>query len=421
MELIRTSLLTGTSTAIKLAAAFIVNKVVAVVAGPPGLALIGQVQNISSVLQGLSSSLFNTAAVKYSAEWKEQSVRLHDFLGLSYTLLLWVTLGVGSACLSLSHWLADVFLGDGALWWVFALLGLAVPVFALNNLVLSVLNGLGQVGKLTAYNIGQSLLGLTVAAGLPLAFGLRGALAATVLASSVVMILLLPELRRHPWLKRRRVSWTRDRDTMRRLSSYAVMAVATAVCAPCAQLFARDWILSRCSLAEAGYWQGLMRFSGAYLAFFTATLGVYYLPRFSALAAEGVVRELKRGYALLLPSVALLFSAMWLMRSWLVPLLFSREFRPMEGLLAYQLIGDFLKIGSWVMSYVMLAKGRTLLFVVSEVLFNVIYAVCVVLFVGNDGSGGAAGAVKAWILLYALYWLFLGSVLRVVLRESGKS
>lgn len=421
MELIRTSLLTAISTAIKLVSAFAINKVIAVVAGPAGMALIGQVQGVASILQGTSSGLFSTAAVKHSAEWKDQPARREKFLSLSYTLAFWLTLAVGIATGLLSWWLAGMLLDDHRYWWVFALLGVSIPLFATNNLILSVINGLGDVKKLTALNVAQSIFGLILSVGLPLLFGLSGALAATVLASTIVFILLLPELRRHPWLKLRTIRLAEDKLDFDRLKSFALMAIASAICTPLAQLIVRAWIVEHCSVQEAGYWQGLMRLSTAYLMFFTTTLSVYYLPKFSSLGADGIKRELVRGYSLLLPVLAVLFVGIWLARGWLISLLFSAEFAPMESLLSYQLLGDFLKIGSWVMAYLMLARARTVLYITSEIGFNVLYVGLSMKLVGSSGSGGVRGAVIAWIVLYATYWLFLLVSLPGLLRENRQT
>jgi len=162
-----------------------------------------------------------------------------------------------------------------------------------------------------------------------------------------------------------------------------------------------------------------MRLSSAYLMFFTATLSVYFLPKFSSLDPSGVVRELKRGYALILPVLAGGFFLIWLARGWLVPMLFSPQFQPMKDLLAYQLTGDFLKIGSWIMSFVMLARAKTGLFIVSEIIFNTLYVGLSTALVGAGGEGGARGALVAWIVLYALYWAFVAAALPRMLSGGG--
>jgi PST family polysaccharide transporter len=45
MTLIKTSVLTGISTIIKVISAFVINKVIAIYVGPSGLAIVGQLQN----------------------------------------------------------------------------------------------------------------------------------------------------------------------------------------------------------------------------------------------------------------------------------------------------------------------------------------------------------------------------------------
>jgi len=419
MNLIRTSLLTGTSTVIKVAAGFVTNKVVAVIAGPPGMALIGQVQNVSSILQNISSGIFGTAVVKYTAEWRDDPVRREAFLRLSFTIAFWASLAVGGFTAGISYVLARWLLKAPEYWWVFALLGALLPVFSINSLVLSVINGLGDVRRLTVINIAQSIVGLGVSVALPWCFGLAGALASAVLAATVIFVILLPELRRHAWLRLGRLAWEGDRENLRRLGNFALMAVVSGLCAPVAQIAVRGWIIQRCSADEAGYWQALMRLSSAYLMFFTTTLSVYFLPKFSSLDPSGVVRELKRGYALILPVLAGGFFLIWLARGWLVPMLFSPQFQPMKDLLAYQLTGDFLKIGSWIMSFVMLARAKTGLFIVSEIIFNTLYVGLSTALVGAGGEGGARGALVAWIVLYALYWAFVAAALPRMLSGGG--
>lgn len=394
-----------------------INKVIAVVAGPAGMALIGQVQNVASILQGASSGLFTNAVVKHTAEWRDRPERRQRFLTLSYTLVFWITIAVGTATFTGSWFLARSLLSDTEYWWVFALLGMTIPILASNNLVLSVINGSAEIKKLTAINIVQSVVGLVIAVSLPLAFGLSGALAATVLASAVVFVVLLPELKAHTWMRLRRVDLKADSDNLSRLKGFALMALTSAICAPLAQILVRKWIVEQCSIEEAGYWQALMRFSSSYLNFFTTTLSVYFLPRFSYLKCSEIAAELGKAYRTLLPIIALIFIGIWSFREQLVTLLFSVEFAAIASLLIYQLVGDFMKIGSWLLAYVMLGQSKTRLFVVSEILFSAVYVGSAMFFVGRDGGGGVKGALLAWIVTYTGYWIFLWAAMRDTLSE----
>lgn len=407
MDLIRTGLLTAVATAIRLLASFATNKVVAVVAGPGGMALLGQVHNCMGILQGLSGGLFGTAAVKYTAEWKDEPDRLNPFLGLTFTLCLWLSIAIGMAISLGCAWLSRLLLNDVGYWWVFVCVGLSAPLLSANHLMLSVLNGLGEIRRLTAVNIAQSVLGLGVSVGLPLLFGVNGAMAAVALSSAVAFGILAPRIRQSVWSRVQVIRFAEQRENLARLGRFALMAGVSGVCAPLAQVLVRECLIDRCSVTQAGYWQALMRLSGAYLAFFTSTLSVYFLPRFSALGSDRIMVELRRGYAVLLPLLLLLFAGIWGLRGKLVPLLFTSEFGPIRDLLAYQLVGDFLKISSWIIAYLMLAKARVWLYIGSELFFSSLYVGLALLLVGSDGSGGTRGALFAWIAVYAVYWVFL--------------
>ena len=55
MTLIKTSVLTGISTVIKLVSAFVINKVIAIYIGPAGLAIVGQLQSFTSIITTFSN------------------------------------------------------------------------------------------------------------------------------------------------------------------------------------------------------------------------------------------------------------------------------------------------------------------------------------------------------------------------------
>ena len=93
---------------------------------------------------------------------------------------------------------------------------------------------------------------------------------------------------------------------------------------------------------------------------------------------------------------------MKLHRDWIITLLFSHAFMPMRDLLLWQMIGDSLKIGSWILAYLMLSKAMTKLFVTTEILFALssmgLTYVCSKVF-------GFEGVSIAHLVNYALYWL----------------
>lgn len=67
-RLLKVSVLTGMLTLLRMFAGFIVAKVVAIYTGPSGLALLGQIQNIITGLNGIINAPVSSGIVKYTAQ-----------------------------------------------------------------------------------------------------------------------------------------------------------------------------------------------------------------------------------------------------------------------------------------------------------------------------------------------------------------
>jgi PST family polysaccharide transporter len=84
-------------------------------------------------------------------------------------------------------------------------------------------------------------------------------------------------------------------------------------------------------------------------------------------------------------------------------LLFTPDFVAANALYGPQLLGDVIKIASFVLSYLMLAKAMTRLFVLSECVFAGTYLLLVYVFTAHFG---VVGAMYAFAVNYLLYLAF---------------
>ena len=78
MSLVKTSLLNGIAVAVKLASALVLNKVLAVYVGPAGYAIIGQFQNVVSILVSLAGGLVATGVTKSTAQHFDDEAKQHQ-------------------------------------------------------------------------------------------------------------------------------------------------------------------------------------------------------------------------------------------------------------------------------------------------------------------------------------------------------
>ncbi len=98
-----------------------------------------------------------------------------------------------------------------------------------------------------------------------------------------------------------------DFDSSSKLLKYGLMTMVSCLILPIVQIIIRNYLGTHLSWQEAGYWQGMMRISDAYLAVITATLSVYYLPTLSALQTkEEIKKEVILSYKTIFPAIIIL-------------------------------------------------------------------------------------------------------------------
>jgi len=161
-------------------------------------------------------------------------------------------------------------------------------------------------------------------------------------------------------------------------------------------------------LVDAGYWQGIIYISDAYLLIVAMSLKVYYLPRLSEIDNnKELLSEILSGYKIILPIVTIMALIIFLLKIFIINALFTEEFHPMVELFKWQLIGDVFKISSWLLSYVILAKSMTKVFVYTEIIFTTLFVVLSILFMEYFGLIGVTYAYSLNYIFYLLTMIFI--------------
>lgn len=401
MNLVKTSLLNGVAVGIKMLTLLGLNKVLAVYVGPAGYAAIGQFQNALQLITTFTGGAISNGVIKYTAEYHEnpeQQLKLWKTAG-SVTVLC--SLIVAILITVFHRHLALIFLKDESLGSVFLWFAGGVVFFSLNTLLLAILNGKKEILLYVTANIFGSLLSLVITYSLATNYGLFGALVALVIYQSISFISTIVLCLRSTWFNIGSLFGYPHRATLRNLGGYFLMAVASAVCVPLGQVLVRNHLADTFGWEVAGYWEAMWRLSAAYLLLVTTTLSVYYLPRLAELKTGIEIRsEILSGYRLILPVAVVAGLCMYLFRDIIVSILFTSEFYPVRDLFLGQVVGDSLKICSWIIAYVMLSKAMVKLFIFTEILSCLSFFLLSVAF---TNMWGVKYITWAYAANYALY------------------
>jgi PST family polysaccharide transporter len=409
LTLIKTSLLNAIAVGLRMLTLLGINKILAVYVGPAGYAAFGQFQNVIQMIITLASGGINTGVTKYTAEYQDNEVQQHKVWQTAGLISLIGSLVISALLLIYSENLALRFLGDPKFKTVFIWFSATLILFVFNTLLLSILNGKKDISRYVLANIFGSVLALCTTAVMVVNWGLLGALIALTLYQSLAFFATLILCLGTTWFSWKNLTGPIDWGVAKNLAKYTAMALTSAATVPISHILIRDHLGQTFGWEAAGYWEAMWRMSGAYLMLATTTLSVYYLPKLSELKnGKEIKNEIISGCRIILPVCIIISLFIYYFRNYIIITLFSDLFLRMEALFFWQLIGDIIKISSWLFAYVMISKSMTVIYITSEIIFCISFYLLVIIFTEKYGL---EGAVFAYSLNYLFYLIIISKII----------
>ena len=405
-DIFKISFLNAIAVFIKMLTGFVSIKAVAYLLGPlgpMGIAMLGQLNNFTNILLAVSNGGINNGITRYVAEYSGSEKRHQLFLGTAFwiTAVLSVLTGL-TLIIGAGFWSREI-LKDQQYKSVFYIFGCTIILYAFNTLLISVINGFKEFKKYVVANILGSLIGLLFTIILAVNFGIYGALISAVTYQSVVFVLTLLLVLNTRWFKVKEITRKFSKTAAVKLGHYSLMALVTAIVMPMSQLVVRGYISHHISLKDAGLWEGINRVSNMYLMVFATSLSVYYLPRLTELKIQQDLRkEVFSVYKMVIPLLLIFSVVLFTGRDLIINILFTHEFSGMRDLFTFQVLGDFFKLASWVLAYMLIAKSMTKTYILMEFVSSLSQAGLSVLFINFYGTTGATIGYAAGHFIYLL-------------------
>lgn len=405
-RLLTVTVFTGMLTLLRMGAGFIVAKVVAIYAGPTGLAMLGQLQSISSGLSGLVSAPVGNGLIRYTAEHHDKGyISCIPWWRASVRWVVIILLFTVPFILFYSRYLSLWLFGNSDFSLYISIMGIMLPLTALGTLINSVVNGQKRYKRYVLLGMLSVIVSSSLMVFLIIYKGLSGALTAISIQSGVTGMMLLLLSLKEPWLKFSNWWGYTEWKYNKAISGYILMAVTTALTVPTSMIIIRNILIHYVGWEGAGHWQAVWKISETYLAVLTIALGTYYLPKLSAIKNIHSVRiEVLNTAKVIIPISILLALGVYIFRDVILYLLFTSEFKSARYLFLVQLCGDVVKISSWLFAYPMLSRGDTKWYISTEIIFSISFVLFVWIFVHLFGLHGAN---YAYLFNYTIYFILM--------------
>ncbi|AXG74944.1 O-antigen translocase [Flavobacterium arcticum] len=394
------------SVLIKIAGGLLASKMIAVFIGPSGLALVGNFRNFIRQVEVFGTLGFENGIIKYIAENENDNKKKERVITTVFYSVFATIIVLSLLLLFFAGYLSELFFGKEHEYnWIFRVMILALPWYIGNIIFVSILNGLSRYKEVIKINIWGNITGVLLSAVLIWQLRVSGALLGLVISPSLMFFisffLLRKQLGSFSFLSIKNF----DKSILRGLSSYSLMSLVTTAIGPVVAISIRTHLIDNYSGNEAGFWEAINRISFFYLMFVSTLLTVYFFPKLSSAKTDKETgRVFWSYYKTIVPVFGLGLVLIFVLKNFIVRLLFNEDFSPMTNLFLWQLVGDFFKVCAFILGYEFFAKKMTKEFIITDVMSYVILYFSSHYLIKLYGS---EGAVMGHAITYFVYLLVL--------------
>nr|WP_321453719.1 oligosaccharide flippase family protein [uncultured Carboxylicivirga sp.] len=380
-------------------------KLVAVIAGPGGMAIISQLQSFLQLCVNTSGAGINNGVIKYISDNRNNPNRINIITSTSSLIVILLSITIGIINILLSKEISIILFDTPNYHEIIQFSWIYIMTTTLFNLILALINGLQKLNIYILLNLIYFISGFLIMATTLYCYNLHTALWAllfqSTLASFIAILILIKTLP----LKKPLFS----RLIIRRLSNFSIMSLTAAIITPTTTILIRNIIINTLSIKDAGIWDGVNKISSSFIGFATLPFAYYFLPTFTRLnKSSEIKKEIKNSYLVIIPILLFSSAFIFIFRHQIIHILLSNNFVDVALIIKWQLLGDIFHVLSWVLGLLLIVKERTKTYVLTELTSAVILTLLSILLINKLGISGSTLAyflekLFTFIILYVIY------------------
>ena len=416
-EILSSTAWIGGSSVINVGIGVIRTKAMAMLLGPAGFGLMGMLTSIADLTRSIAEMGLNSAGVRQIAEASSSGDR--DRIARTVAVLRLTALGLGTVgaamLLTLAAPVANLTFGDYVHTSAVALVSLAVFFRLVSDAQGALLQGLRRVADVAKVNVLSALIGTV--ASVPLVYWLReeGVALALVIVAATAAAASWWYSRKLQIASPSSLTMTEAKQEVKALLSLGVALMVSGMLTMGAAYVVRLLLVQDHGLEDAGLYQAAWTLGGLCVGFVLQSMGTDFYPRLVGVAQDHeacnrLVDEQTRASVLLASAGVLATIAL---SPVLVSLLYSNQFREAAPALRWICLGMALRVLSWPMGFILVARGERGLFFATELAWTIV----------NLGLSWwliqRYGAIGAGIAFFASYVFHLALLYPIVRRRTG--
>jgi O-antigen/teichoic acid export membrane protein len=364
-QILKSSGLIGSSQLINIGFRIVRTKAMALLLGPSGVGLLSLYSSISDMATLLAGMGLNSSGVRQIAE----AVATGDTRRVARTVttlrrvaLLVGTIG-GLSLVALCMPVSRATFGNDQHATQVILLSLAVFLTAVAGAQTALVQGMRRIADLARLSVSGALFGTILSVTIVYLFRQRG-LVPSLVCVAAMGIATSWWYARKVKVERITMTWSEVTHEASELLKLGLAMMGGAAANLLAAYAVRIIIRQDVGIAAVGYYQAAWVLGGIYVDFILQAMGVDFYPRLTAVADDNpecnrLVNE-QTEVGLLLAGPGLLATLTF--APWVISLLYTAQFQPAVEIFRWICLGMMLRVVTWPMGFIQLAKGRRHIF-----------------------------------------------------------
>jgi O-antigen/teichoic acid export membrane protein len=387
------------------------SKFLAVLLGPAGMGIAGLINSTTGLITSVTNFGLGTSAVKNVAEAyaTQNENKISVVIGV-FKKLVWLTGLLGTIVTFFAAPLLSHFaFGNYDYTIAFRCVSVTLLLGQLSVGQLVILQGMRQIKLLAKVNMGASVLGLALSIPIYFWLGQKGIVPAIIITSMLGLSISLFYAAKVKVPKATIDIATVKKEGMGMLKMGFLLSLSNLVGLGIAYVLS-IFIGRVGGVDQVGLYNAGFAIVNGYIGMIFAAMATDYFPRLSAVASNNsdanklINQQAEIGILIIAPILAIFLVFI----STIVAILYSSKFFAINGMMQFIALGIFFKMITWCMGYMILAKGDSKLFFISELFANA-YTLALNMFFykvyGLNGIGMAfivaymLGVIQSFIIL----------------------
>lgn len=415
-QILKSTTIVGGSQVINILLGIIRTKFMAVLLGPTGIGLMGLYGAVTSTIGAMAGMGIGTSGVRQIAE----AAGTGDELKIARTI---VTLRRAALVLGLLGMLLTIIFREPLSRLTFGTAEYSIPIALLSVTLflgavsggqIALVQGMRRIADLASLSVLGGLLGTVISIPMIFLWGKDGIVPYLVTVSAMTILTSWWYARKIP-VVRIILGWRETLREAKALLSLGLVFMATGLMTTVVMYLIRVLVVRQIGMDSVGLYQAATTLSSLYIGVILSAMGMDFYPRLTAVAEDNkacnkmVNEQTEVGLLVAAPGIlaTLTFAPL------VIQIFYSTSFIPAYEVLRWQILGIFIRVVSWPMGFVILAKGKGKIYFCTEFMGNAVHVALVwvgISYLGLEGTGMA---------FFGLYVIHTIIILAVVHHLSG--